>query len=208
MANYTTLVGAKTVEGSIKHSVNNSLIPATTILEEAEAWIYQRLRVREMIADEPFTFAQDASSTPLSDLEGDFLDAVQFLPWGWCEPLEFRHEGNYRPGRDSSGVLFSGSPCMWTIIGETAYVDVKCTTAFSGQLMYYAQPAPLAASTNETNFLTRRYPTLLRTACVAKAYEWMKDTQAAVAELTKTQGYINEAAVTNDMWRRSQRVSG
>ena len=136
--NWTTLTAAKTTEGSIKNWVNRSDIPVTNILLEAEAWIYQTLRVREMVVDEAFTF--DASSSSEA-LPSGFLDPIQFVPYGWAAPLEFWHEANFRPNRSSAGVLESAAtPSKWTIIGETAHIDVLLSASFSGRLMYYDTP--------------------------------------------------------------------
>lgn len=198
--NYTTLTAAKTTEGSIKNWVNRSDIPVTNILLEAEAWIYQRLRVREMIADEAFTFDEDASSEALP---AGFLDPVQFVPYQWACPLMFVHEGSFRPSRTTAGVLQEGTPSMWTIIGTTAHVDVLCSSDFAGRLLYYKQPDALSGD-NETNFLTTRYPTLLRSALMMKAFEHMRKTSDAAGYLQKAMADIQEAAATNDMWRRGQ----
>ena len=200
---WTVLTGLKTVTGSIGQWVNRSDLPTTNILLEAEAWIYQRLRVREMVTDEAFSFAISTSSKALSTLSGTFLDPVQFVPYEWGYELPFVSERRYRPSRDTEGVLYTGTPSQWTIIGTTAYVDVTCVAAFPGRLMYYAQPAALSAS-NETNFLTVRYPTLLRMACMGFAYQFMKDQTRTQEYLGYAMAAIGEAAVTNDLARRGQ----
>ena len=43
---WTVLTGSKDTEGSIANWVNRSDLPTTNILLEAEAWIYQHLRIR------------------------------------------------------------------------------------------------------------------------------------------------------------------
>jgi hypothetical protein len=205
MASYTTLVAGKTTAGSIANWLNRGDLPVTTILEEAEAWIYQRLRVREMQQDDAFTFDGGNSSEALPD---GFLDPISFKPYDWGGlPLPFVHEDTFRAGRDTDGDLFEGTPSQWRILGETAEVDVICADDFGGRLLYYKQPAALSGS-NETNFLTRRYPTLLRTVCEAKAFEHMKKWTDALGYLQKAEADLQEAARTNDMFRRSQRVSG
>lgn len=202
--NWTTLTAAKTTEGSIKSWLNKGDLPVTNILLEAEAWIYQTLRVREMVTDEAFTFDADASSEALPS---GFLDPIQFVPYQWAYPLPFYHEGSFRPGRTSAGVLFEGTPSMWTIIGETAHVDVLCSSNFAGRLMYYDTPAALGSG-NETNFLTIKYPTLLRDACTMKAYEFMKKTTDAAGYMQKAMADIVEANATADMARRGQYATG
>jgi len=77
--------------------------------------------------------------------------------------------------------------------------------AFSGILLYYKQPTALSGS-NETNFLTNRYPSLLRYACMAKAYEHMKDTENATGYLALAMQQIDKANASNEMWRRNQYI--
>ena len=201
--NWTTLTAAKAITGSLANWCNRSDLATTNILLEAEAWIYQRLRVREMMMDEAFTFAISTSSTALSSLTGTFLDPIQFVPYEWGVPLPFYDEASYRPSRNSAGTIASGLPSYWAIIGSTAHVDVLCSAAFAGRMMYYAQPAALSVS-NETNFLTTRYPTLLRHALMGKAYEHMKDPPRAQEYLQYAEMNIAEAMRTNDMFRRGQ----
>src|SRR3990167_7987443 len=99
--NYTTLTAAKTTSGSLANWVNRGDLATSAILTEAEAWIYQRLRVREMTTDEAFTFAISTSSTALSSLTGTFLDPIQFVPYEWGVPLPFYDEASYRPSRNA-----------------------------------------------------------------------------------------------------------
>lgn len=199
---YSILTGTKATEGSIRNWVNDSTVPATVVLAEAEAWIYERLRVREMLAQIEFTFDEDASSEALP---ADFLDPIEFLPHGWGDELPFYHEKTFRPERDDAGALFPGEPSRWTIIGSTAHVDVACDEAFVGMLMYYARPAALA-SDNLTNFLTIRYPTLLRMACTGFAFGFKKDEARKTADLGIADKLMQSAAMTNDLYRRGQHV--
>lgn len=203
--NWTTLTAAKSTSGSIANWVNRSDLPTTNILIEAEAWIYQYLRVREMVTDEAVTIAEDASSKALSTLSGTFLDPVHFIPYEWGTELLYVNEANFKPGRTSAGALYEGTPSYWTIINATMHVDVLCNAAFSGRMMYYAQPAALSVS-NETNFLTVRYPRLLRQACLIMAYEHMKDDQRAQQYTVMAMGSIEEANRTNEMFRRGQQM--
>lgn len=200
--NWTTLTAAKTTLGSIANWVNRSDLPTTNILIEAEAKIYERMRVREMQSVSTLTIAADANS---ASLPSDFLDPIEWRPYGWGEPILFVNEGSLEAYRDSEGALSEGTPTRWSILGETAYVDVSCSTAFSGKLMYYKRPTALSGS-NETNFLTIRYPSLLRVACLALAYEHMKDMGNANTYMQMLEMKIAEANATNDLYRRSQHV--
>lgn len=202
MATYTTLTGAKTVSGSIANWVNRSDLPTSEILTEAEALIYETLRVREMLARSVLTFAAD---TQTASLPTGFLDPIGFQPYAWGSDLPFVHENTLGESRDEDGVLQSGTPSRWSIVGETAYVDVLPTETFAGILLYYKSPTALSGS-NETNFLTNRYPSLLRYACMAKAFEHMKDTENATGYLGLMQQAIERANASNEMWRRNQYI--
>lgn len=199
---YTQLTGTKDTEGSIRNWVNRADIPATTILNEAEALIYEHLRSREMMTDAVFQFDIATSSEALP---ADFLDGLQFLPYEWGEPLLFVHEQLARVPRDADGAVLEGTPSAWYILGETAYVNAKCVDNFAGRLMYYAQPAELSSG-NPTNFLTRRYPALVRFACMQRAFEHMKDTNRATEYLKLMIGSAGSASVSNELFRRSQHV--
>ena len=200
--NWTTRTAAKTTSGSIANYVNRSDLPTDNILLEAEAKIYERLRVREMQTVATLTVAADANT---ASLPSDFLDPIEWRPYGWSEPILFVSEGTLEAHRDDSGALFEGTPSRWSVLGETAYVDVSCSETFSGKLMYYKRPTALSVS-NETNFLTIRYPSLVRVACMAAAYEHMKDFQSATLYQQMLEGKIGEAMMTNDLYRRSQTV--
>lgn len=199
---WTVLTGAKSTAGSIANWLNRSDLPTENILLEAEALIYERLRVREMMAQSTLTFSSGGSTAALPS---DFLDPIQYLPYEYGYPLPFYHEETLRATRDENGNLFSGTPSRWSILGTTAYVDVNCSANFSGQLMYYARPESLSV-TNTTNWLTTRYPSLLRYACMLKGYEHMKDDKRAAQYLAVSEKEIADAMRTNEMFRRTQHV--
>lgn len=202
---HAILTGTKSTTGSIREWVNDSTIPAEAVLAEAQAWIYQSLRVREMIAiNDSFQFDSGASSEALPN---DFLDPVCFIPWSYGDELYYVHEQALRRQFDSSGNMVSGTPGQWSIIGTNAHVDVKCSADFAGQLIYYAQPDDLSSG-NPSNFLTNRYPTLLRRACLRFAYEFKKDAARMRDEEALAMAAIDDANRTNEMFRRSQRHPG
>lgn len=198
--NYTTLIAAKTTSGSIKNFLNRSDIPVDVILTETEAWLYERLRVREMQAQEEFQFDAAASSEALPD---GFLDPLHFWPYTWGEPLEYRSLERFLAPRDEDGDLYEGTPARWTVMADVAQVDVTCAENFAGLLTYYDTPAALS-SLNTTNFLTRRYPRLLRVALMAVGLEHMKDADRAVGYFSGAEALVNEANASNEMYRRGQ----
>lgn len=201
---YSTLVAGKTTSGSLANWVNRSDLPTVTILAEAQAWVYQRLRVREMQERQvPFTFTTSGNSVALPSR---FLDPISFIPYGYSDPLPFVEESQLGDVRDEDGNLYESTPSRWAIIGETAYVDTQPVETFSGVLHYFKQPADLAATSNETNFITIRYPSLLRFACMAVAYQHMKDSIRTQEYSAYAENAIQEAMRTNEMFRRGQHV--
>ena len=199
---YSGLIAGKSTAGSIANWVNRSDLPASDILTETQSWLYQRMRVREMQARATLTFTTAAQT---ASLPSGFLDPISFTPYTWGDPLPFFNENTLQDYRNESGNLLSAVPSRWSIIGDTAYVDVLPISTFSGVLMYYAQPTALSL-TNETNFLTTRYPKLLRHACMAMAYEHMKDTDRSGGYMQLAEADLQETMRTNEMYRRGQHV--
>lgn len=74
------------------------------------------------------------------------------------------------------------------------------------RLQYY-QSLPLLSSTNQTNFLTNRYPKLMRTACMAAAAEFMKDDTEYQKWLARLQSAVESISVENDMQYRGMDLS-
>lgn len=201
MATYTTLTAGKATAGSIQNWVNRSDLPMTEILAEAEALIYTKLRVREMMLRDDFAVlaGESAASVP-----SDFLDPVSLTPYGWAEGLDYQNESIFQQNMDEDGVVLEGTPIAFTVIGSQIVFDVKLSEAFGGKLLYYKLPASLSAG-NPTNFLTSRYPTLLRRACLVYAYEHMKDENRSNDYLKKVMMDAEEISRQDELFRRGQR---
>lgn len=93
--------------------------------------------------------------------------------------------------------LAPGSPQNFGIWDEMLHFDAAFTQGSTCQLLYY-QSLPLLSNTNQSNFLTNRYPQVMRTACQAAAADFQKDDteyQKCVARLT---ALIQTVAVEND----------
>jgi hypothetical protein len=96
----------------------------------------------------------------------------------------------------TAATLSSGFPTFWAIHDEMVQFDVAFDTATSFQLAYYRQPE-LLSTDNETNWLTERYPLLLRKACQAQAADFMKDGEEynkCIQVLTTMAAKVNENA--------------
>lgn len=74
----------------------------------------------------------------------------------------------------SADILVQGTPMWWGIWDEAISFDQAFYQETSAILHYY-RSLPLLSASNATNFLTKRYPALLRTACQTAAADFMKD---------------------------------
>jgi hypothetical protein len=70
--------------------------------------------------------------------------------------------------------LTASSPTRWSVWNEQVQFDTAHDTAKAYKQLYYRAPALLSAS-NPSNFLTARYPKLIRVATQAAAADFMKD---------------------------------
>jgi hypothetical protein len=101
----------------------------------------------------------------------------------------------------TSGVLQSGQPSIFAIFDEKMQFDFKFDTATTLYLPYFKQPALLAATSNETNFLTTRYPHVLRQACIVRAHAFMKNWTAYNTELPILSALIDTVSSRDDLSR-------
>lgn len=191
--NYTTLTGSETTTGSLKYWLNYSRIDADGILDEAEAWIYARLRVRKMLATADVSISLAASTATLPT---GYLDPVHLCIPGYVERIRNIDVERFRTelGWDTSADLPEGPPQRWVDIDSQMNFDHKADQAYTAKMVYYKTPTALSSS-NETNFLTDRYPTLLRRACLMfggearKEYDLMdRNTVAALEMIDEIKG--------------------
>lgn len=186
---YTTLVADRDTDGSIKNWVNNSTIPATTVLSEAENWIYRRLRVRDMLAVDEGTMS---TSNAYVTLPTGFLASRSFWYSG-TDKAELEHKTltDIEAARvyDGSGNLASGKPNQFWVDGTNAYFSVTPDQAYGYRWWYYQQPTALGSG-NTTNFMTSRNQRLLRCACLAFANEYMKQDGEKLYWLRLAEGEI------------------
>ena len=196
--NYTTLIANKATSGSIRRFVNYSELDAEQIVLEAQALLYQTLRVREM-------------RTEFSDLslaDGDYYKA---LPTDFLDPIALKDVTNnidlrlvpepdlIRSRVYETAVLIDGTPQRYAIFGEKLQFESKYEAAATLKLVGYKTPAVLATTTNETNFLTSRYPHLLRVACVTQAYDFMSNAAKYQSNLTLLSALIEKTNAESDL---------
>lgn len=93
--------------------------------------------------------------------------------------------------------LVQGIPAWFGIIDERLVFDVALTQQALGLLQYY-QSLPLLSTTIQTNFLTNRYPQLMRTACVTAAADFMKDDNEYQKGMSRLQAIVERVNIEND----------
>ena len=205
MTDYSDLVAAKTTDGSIKQWVNHSEIPATTILTEAQSFIYRRLRAREMLTTSTGTLSTGASTITLSTgyLQAEhfmFVGSTDNTVAGYTPSRALSDEVFARYSYDSTGARTPGSPQKWSTDATNLFFDVPSDKERPYQFHYYKRPAALSTSSGSTtNFLTQEYPSLLRATCMFKAYEYLKNTQEKAYWLTIARQELQDAEGTADL---------
>lgn len=93
--------------------------------------------------------------------------------------------------------LVAGFPNWFGILGSRLQFDVAFNQQTLAILQYY-QSLPLLSSTNQSNFLTDRYPHLLRTACVTAAADFEMDDTEYQKGLARLQVLVQRIAVESD----------
>jgi hypothetical protein len=198
---YTTLIAGKDTFGSIKSWANHSVLDAPGILTMAQAWIYERLRAREMRAETTIALAEGASSVAFPT---NYLQVIELRWFGEDRALYFVHENLLKRYTDpDTEEVETGVPTRFTEFDEAFQFDVAAQEDLSGSLLYYRTPDPLSP-TNTTNFLTRRWPTLVKTACMALAYDDRKRDTDAKDMFLKAESMIDEINGLIDKARNGQ----
>ncbi len=101
-------------------------------------------------------------------------------------------------------ILVQGTPQFWAIWDETIHFDMAFDTPYMHTLSYY-KSLPLLSSSNQTNFLTNRYPFLIRQACIASAANWMQENNRYQLEVARLDELAQRVSVENDMaWRGAE----
>jgi len=93
--------------------------------------------------------------------------------------------------------LQQGLPLRFSIWDERIYFDCAFAQQTLCQLNLY-QSLPLLSASNTTNFLTNRYPHVLREACMASAADFIQDSSEYQKHITALGAKIARASVDND----------
>jgi hypothetical protein len=108
-------------------------------------------------------------------------------------------------GTWSGNLLTQSSPTVWTIFDEAIQFDCAIDQALQGRLLCYKSPRLLSA-TSQTNFLTARYPSIIRIACMAQAAAYMKDDAEEQKWLGKLERLIQATNAESDLTYRGAAI--
>lgn len=201
---YTTLVAAETTVGSIKYWTNYSRIDADGILTEAQAWIYARIRVREMVTTADVAIAEGDSDVAFPS---GYLDPLAFGIPGVVNRIVLKDVELFRTtlGWDSDAVMPEGPPTYWCDFNQRIQFNFKADQAYTAKMVFFKTPDALSGG-NPTNFLTSRYPTLLRRVCTMFAAEARKEYDLMDRSELKALAMIEDIKVESDMAMRGQEL--
>ncbi len=201
MVGFGTLTETKTVDGSIRNWVNNDTVPSTVVLSDGEKWIYQRLRVRQMLATFTGTMTTSESIVALpTNYRGPKL--LMFIGNGTVgKSLPEKHTIDNVMARfewDGDGNRTTGLPRVWAADGANLQFEKEADQARPFSFLHYAAGTALGAS-NDTNFLTEEYPRLLRSVVTAFSYEFLKNQKEKLYWLAIAAKEIEDANIESDL---------
>lgn len=203
---YSILAGAKSTPGSVKWAAGHESIYVEQAIAEAQQLCWQRLRIREMVTHADVSAASGDSTIALDTLAPRFVQPISLKLDGYGK-LTYKREEDFPDDRDASGALEVGPvPSCWTVRGTTLHFDIQLNAAVAGDFFYYGALAPLAASSNETNVLTDKFPALFRHALMSRAYAHRNRADMLAAEMALFEREVGLANAANDDFRFGQEI--
>jgi len=97
--------------------------------------------------------------------------------------------------------LLTSTPSRWAVWDEMMQFDAAFEIQTAFKLLYFRAP-PLLSGTNPTNFLTNRYPALLREATNTKSAAFMKDDEEYNKGLQALTALVQSVNAENDLLYR------
>jgi hypothetical protein len=207
---FNTLTAPKSSAGSLADWINSSTIApeAPFFVEEAQSWIYRRLRHWRMLS-QPTTgtlvIGQDSIPYP-----PDMLEPFQFVLTGQ-NSSELRQKTVQEIviawAFDGNNNRIQQQPVIYSFNGTNIIFDSPPDSAYPYALIYYQQPPPLSAD-NPSNFLTNFYQRLMRAVLMMQACEWTKEANQGQYDRTYwAQQAGDELAVAQMESDRARRAS-
>lgn len=199
--NYSTLVGNRDTEGSIKNIIKWDAAPSEAILEDAQNWVFSQLRVREMRTYREISLAQGEGSSPLP--EGHLETLVMVRPHGgdFIDPMtdaDFMVGGRILTGEDAT-TLQPSIPSRYAIFDEAYHFNCLAQEAMVIPTVYFA-PKKISKEVPST-FMCTRYSHIMRHACWAFAALHYDDKEVYETQATLAGGWIEKANVESDFGR-------
>lgn len=289
--NFTSLTGDKTVPGSIINWTTYTRLDVNTVVDEAQALLFQMLRCREMRSAWTFgmgigqistplpprfldpvgriydltngtdygqrietviektrsydnSFAGSLGTNPLTTTLGSSIVTVNDVAHGLNQSSTFTMLGatgfnglvfngafeiesvidanNFTidvgdlnndavasAGSTGGGSaitwtannVWAGGQSFWTIWKEKVQFNSAFDVPATMKLLIYRRPR-LLSTANPTNFVTDRYPALMRVACQAAAASYMKDDTEYAKHVKALSELVGATAAENDLTYR------
>ena len=136
-----------------------------------------------------------------------FLDPIQLAIPGYINDMPLLDIQRFRESLalDTTGALQVSMPTAYSIFNSLLQFNSQADMAYTGKLAYYGTPDALSPS-NLTNFLTDRYPTLLRRACLMFAAEARKEYDAMDRAEIKALAQVDEVKKEGDLHMRGMEL--
>jgi hypothetical protein len=200
--NYGTLTGPKSEKGSIRSWINYDPLDVEGILFDAQAYLYGRMRVREMIASATVAITLGDETAPLPD---GFLDPIAVSIPALSSELAPLDPAALERARfyDGDGLLQSGEPMAYSVFDELLQFQVKPDAAYTGRALFYRR-LPYLSRQNQSNFLCTRYPNLIRVAALMHGADQMQDDTEYTRWKARTDELIGSVSVETDLMGRGR----
>ncbi len=179
---WASLTGATSVPGSIARWVNKSTLTsgpdgdADLILQEALGSIFGKLRHWQMLTPPTngvMVVGADQITIPADLVEPDFF-MLTGAEYQMVLTQKTPNEVYAQWGYDSTGARVRQTPMIYSFNQTYFQFDSQPDLAYTYMYTYYQIPEALGED-NQTNFLTAKYPRMIRTAVMMAAAEWTKE---------------------------------
>lgn len=200
---YNSLVASKGTAGSLANWVNYSdaILPLSDIISDAQTFLWDHLRVHDMVSSGSFTIASGASTAAIPgglNAAGGVLGVIIVLDSNNAE-IRPRIARNvlFRQPLDSNQVIQQSWPLYYGIADGQFVFDCAASQDIPCRFLYWKQPAFLSVGA-PTNFLTTRYPHVLRRACLMMAADFLNDREKYQSYMQLLIAEIEAMNVSND----------
>ena len=157
----------------------------------SEAQMNRRLRVRQMV-----TRAEAILAGEFVDAPSDMLEPIQLaLEISESDVRVLQYLAPERLLAEKAGIIASGEPEFYTIIGGTLQLLPAPDTAYTNELTYYAKIPALAS--NPTNWLLDTYPDAYLYGALVHAAPYLVDDERVMTWGSMFQAALNDIQMSN-----------